>query len=187
MEMMKKKLPVRDAVILVILALAAIGALYFFMVYRPTSERISALQGQQTQVQTEVDALKTKEELLNKIRGELEGLRESNRPVAVYDNQKPVMAALNQIMLSSQEFEIAFSLDESEEESDVVRRRVEIDFICGNYQSAKNVITALHDVNFRCQISAVHLTSRASSAQKPGDIRQEPVQGQVSIVFFESL
>lgn len=188
MKQIKKGLSKRDRILLVLLALVVVGVVYYFLVYKPTTERIAALQAQQAQVQTEIDALTTKAALLAKMKNELPGLQESNKAVAAYDNLKPVMAALNGIMMPSQEFDITFSTQSLEEGGDLIRRDVKISFLCENYARAKRIINDLDDIAFRCQISSVSITSEGQTgAGGEADLNQGAVRGAVSITFFETV
>ncbi len=187
MKQINKSLSGRDAVLLILLALVAVGVLYYYLVYRPTEERIAALQTQQVQVQTEIDTLNTKLELLTKMQNELPQLRADNKPVAPFDNSKPVMQALNNIMAPSQEFNITFTVEQGEEGEPVVRRLVNIEFLCANYASAKGIIGNLVEVPFRCQIgSTVLMSDGTSELDEVGDLSADPIRGTVSIAFFEA-
>lgn len=189
MKQIQKSLSKRDSVLLVLLALLALGLLYYFLVFRPTEEKITALQAQQTQVQSEIDILTTKMDLLVKMQNELPQLRAGNKPVAPFDNSKPVMQALNSIMAPSQEFNITFTVEEDAQGGPIVRRRVNIDFLCASYASAKAIIQDLGEVPFRCQISSATLGSGGGGAQVSGvgDLSTDPIRGTVSITFFETV
>ena len=188
MEQMSKSLSGRDKVLLAVLALMAIGALYYFMVFTPTTQQLRDLETHQNQVQTEIDSLTVTLQHMAKMKNELPLLEQRNKPVAAYDNLKPVMAALNNIMSTSRQFDITFETKRDEEADSMIRRVVSINFMCDNYATAKQIIANLHDVHFRCQISSVNVTSskEGNMGDGEGDISLDPVRGTVSIVFFES-
>lgn len=187
MEQMKKSLSQRDIILLLLLALMAVGALYYILIFKPTTARIETLRSQQEQVQTEIDTLNTKLQLLTKMKNELPLLQETNKPVAAYDNLKPVMAALNNIMLPSQEFDITFSTEEDGESGSIIRRNVNIGFACSDYASAKRIIEDLDDVAYRCQISSAVIASEGGTgADRTGDLNADPVRALVTITFFEA-
>lgn len=190
MEQMKKGISNRDKALLLVVALLAVGAVYYFLVFRPTTDQIESLRAQQEQVQLEVDTLNTKLQLLAKMNNELPGLRESNMPVAAYDNLKPVMAALNNIMSPSQQFDISFDTSSAEGGS-IIRRQITINFLCSTYRQARDIVTNLHNVPYRCQISMVSYSSEQAGGgvmgEKEGDINRDPVRGSVLITFFENV
>lgn len=188
MEQMKKSLSQRDVILLLLLVLLAVGVLYYFLIFKPTTERVEALRSQQEQVQMEIDTLNTKLQLLTKMNSELPLLRETNKTVAPYDNLKPVMAALNNIMLPSQEFDITFSTEEDKDGGEIIRRNVNIGFTCSDYASAKRIIEDLDDVAYRCQISSVVIASEGGTgADRTGDLNIDPVRASVTITFFEAV
>lgn len=203
MEQMKKSSSKAFTIIFILLGLVATGALYYFFVFAPTTTQIDQLQSEQTNVQMQIDALTVKAQLLTKMKHELPELRENNRPIAAYDNLKPVMAALNNIMMASQQFEVSFGMNEKPQQEEgqeaaqdkMVRRQVTIGFVCNNYQDAKNIIDNLYNIGFRCQINQATLTSAkngesgmmGSGNSAEGDLNKDLVQGNVSIVFFETL
>lgn len=175
---MRRKLTVREWVLLGVLALLVGVSGYVMLFYMPvTAQRDSAL-GEAEVCQLELEAVQLRLEEKRRMERELEEIfSQSEEPLglAPYDNLQPVMMELHTILNGAEDYSLSFGTVDTEEP--IVRRSISLSYTAGSYAAAREILQRLHDSAYRCMLDSVSV-----SVGQEGD---GLVSVDSTIVFFE--
>lgn len=175
---MRRKLTVREWVLLGVLALLVGVSGYVMLFYMPvTAQRDSAL-GEAEVCQLELEAVQLRLEEKRRMERELEEIfSQPGEPLglAPYDNLQPVMMELHTILNGAEDYSLSFGTVNTEEP--IVRRSISLSYTAGSYAAAREILQRLHDSAYRCMLDSVSV-----SVGQEGD---GLVSVDSTIVFFE--
>ncbi len=188
MPQLSKQFTRREKILLLVLCLLLLGALYFWLVHIPVSNSLAELQGQQTQAQNQISALQAKDARLRQMRQELEQLKnEENAAVTPsYNNLENVVAFLNAAMGSAQDYSLSFQEVSLTQDSSIVRRSIQMSFVAGSFEQAKEMVLSLRGSPYRCQLSNLSM-SQAQQSDTSSGLGAGVVQISLTITFFEQV
>lgn len=175
---MKRRLTVRELVLLGILAAVLLVSGYMMLFYLPMTTELKRLEGETELCRTEMTGFQQRSEEKQRMERELEELFAQPEPplgMPAYDNIQQVMFELNAILASTEEYSLSFGTVDAGES--IVCRRISLNFTSGSYEQAKAVLQQLHDSVYRCMLDDLRLSMSS------GQGRGVTVSG--SIVFFE--
>lgn len=175
---MKRKLTPREWMLLIVLAVLVVGAAYVLLFRTPVLAARDDAIAETASCKEQTLALQDR--LLEKQRMERELdkiFAESDNPLALpdYDNLQPVMRELNTVLSSAKNYSLSFANVDNTQS--VVRREISVNFTCGGYNAAKNILQRLDDSPYRCMLNNVSITL--------GQKDSEQVSVTASIVYFE--
>lgn len=175
---MKRRLTVRECVLLALLGVILAVCGYVTLFYLPqTAERDRCLtEAEAVREQTETARVRLEEK--RRMERELEEWLSAETPplaAADYDNLKAVMTELDSILALTKEYKLSFST--SDGSRSIIRRSISMTFTAGSYQDAKTVLQRVHDSGFRCMLENVNLSLAEGT--------EGPVTVSGTIVFFE--
>ena len=180
--MKKFKLTAREYVLVIVLLVLLIGVCYYMFYLTPLQSEIQSLNNQCADVEAETTIAATRLASMSKMQKELDEIfarpESEITEIAPYDNAKVVMTELNGILGQSQNYKLTFS-DPVIEADGTVRRTVNMNFTCGSYNSAKQIIKNLCNSHWRCLMKNLNVDGGDS-------VRSEEVSCTATIVFFES-
>ena len=175
---MRRKLTVREWVLLGVLALLVVVSGYVMLFYMPvTAQRDSAL-GEAEVCQLELEAVQLRLEEKRRMERELEEIfsqPEEPLGLAPYDNLQPVMMELHTILNGAEDYSLSFGTVDTEEP--IVRRSISLSYTAGSYAAAREILQRLHDSAYRCMLDSVSV-----SVGQEGD---GLISVDSTIVFFE--
>ncbi len=175
---MRRKLTVREWVLLGVLALLVGVSGYVMLFYMPvTAQRDSAL-GEAEVCQLELEAVQLRLEEKRRMERELEEIfsqPEEPLGLAPYDNLQPVMMELHTILNGAEDYSLSFGTVDTEEP--IVRRSISLSYTAGSYAAAREILQRLHDSAYRCMLDSVSV-----SVGQEGD---GLISVDSTIVFFE--
>ena len=175
---MKRRMTVRELVLLGILAVILLTSCYVMLFYLPVTAELERLANEIELCRTQLTAAQQRAEEKQRMERELEELLSQPEPpleMPAYDNLQQVMFELNAILASTEEYALSFGTVDAGES--IVHRRISLSFTSGSYDQAKAVLQQLHDSMYRCMLDDLRLS--LPSGQRDG----VTVSG--SIVFFE--
>lgn len=178
---MKRRLTAREVYLLVMLLILAMTGGYFTLFYLPMKDELERLKQEKISCEEQIEPATLKVEDKNRMKRELEEIfAENPEPLGLspYDNQKPVMRELNNILKSADSYNLSFSTVDSVNEDGIVRRRISMGFTSSNYDTAKEVLQKLHDSDYRCMLDDLNVSLGANNGE-------ETVSVNVTLVFFE--
>lgn len=180
--MKKKTFTGREKIMLVFLVVLLVGVVYYMGFYQPTTTEIALIQQQVVDADSQIAAASSKIASINAMQAELDEIfsrpEEEITEIAPYDNAKAVMAQLNGILALSNEYNLSFQ-EPTVQSDGTVRRVISMSFSCADYTTARTILEALANNQWRCLVN--NLSISASE-----DFTQEEVSVSATITFFES-
>ena len=159
MKVLSRDFSLREKVLLLILAVILIGLLYYWLVDVPVREGIAEAESKRDAINIELQVVNAKLEGMKQMQAEMEELGGLGRAAYMpsYNNAEAEYAALNDILIGTDEFVISFA--DLTREGDLIRRKFSIQFTTTGYSEAKKVITELENSEFRCRIGDLNCTA----------------------------
>lgn len=156
---MKRKLTVREWVLLGVLAVLVAVSGYVMLFYMPvTAGRDNALSEAET-CKLELEAAQLRLEEKRRMERELEEIfsrTEQPLSLAAYDNLQPVMMELYAILDGAEDYSLSFGTVDTEEP--IVRRSISLTYTANSYTAAKAILQRLHDSAYRCMLDSVNVS-----------------------------
>lgn len=175
---MKRQLSSRELILIgMLLVLVLVGG-YVMLFYMPMNAELERLEQEQASCEDQLLVAQVQVEDKHRMERELEEIFAADpNPlgIAPYDNLQPVMFELNGILQSTPEYSLSFGTVDTEES--IIRRRIQLTYTSGSYESAKQVLQRLHDSAYRCMLDDVSITVEE---QDDGGVSVN-----ASLVFFE--
>lgn len=180
----------REKVLMTILAVLILAAFYFFAVHRPVVDALSRIEAETQTVDSEMIVLQAKAQHLADMKAELNALPENAPQTPTYDNLKQLMTFLNTVMAGTSDYEMSFQTQQPGENGNVMRRVVNMRFVCPSYASARQTLEDLRGCPYRCLASDLTITpytGKNGRQEKNRPITTGPVQVGLTVTFFESV
>lgn len=175
---MKRKLAPREWMLLGVLLILMVVVGYITLFYTPTTDARDNAVADTESCKEQTEAARVCLAEKQRMEQELDEIFTRNpNPLGLadYDNLRSVMVELNRILATTQSYSLSFGTVDTSQS--IVRREISINFSCGNYTAAKNVLQQLHDSIYRCMLNNVAI-SRERDANSSTSVNG-------SIVFFE--
>ena len=156
---MRRKLTVREWLLLALLGVILLVSGYISLFYMPmTSERDRCIaEAEDCKMQTE--ALQVRVEDKKRMERELKEIFAADpdpRSIAPFDNLKPVMRELNETLSSTRNYSLNFGTVDASQP--IVRRQISMNFTVGSYATAMRVLQQLHDSEYRCMLDNLSIS-----------------------------
>lgn len=183
-----KQFTKREKVLLVLLAVLLLAACYYWFVQQPIANELERIEMERSEAQAEQIVLDAKAQRLEEMRAELELLFAQPGGLAetpAYDNLQNIITQFNAILASASEYNLNFQPVEMPEEGNVVRRVINMNFTCGSYAVAQDMVQRLHDGPYRCQIGPLAIAPAATVGADGASLNRGPVQVSLTITYFE--
>jgi len=156
---MKKGLSTREKILLLILILVSLIAVYYYMFYIPTQDKISYYKSEALQVDDQIIVAEAMSIKMNMMEKELEAIKSGDmtnvKELPPYDNSRNVMDSLSTILADASQYNVSFS--GVSEEDGIVRRDITLNYDCNSYDSAKAILTQIYNSDYRCLMKDLHI------------------------------
>ena len=171
----------REKVLILILAILMLGATYYYLIINNVETTKINNQEAMSKIDSELVLQQAIDENFKRMNAELDRLGDiSLLPVVpVYDNFKKVLDELNSNLAGTISYNLSFSDPELDEK--LIRRTVEVSFVCDKYESALDIITSMENSPYMSNIDTFAITPRLLAN---GDVVN--VLGEVTITYFET-
>ncbi len=143
-----KQFTKREKALLVLLAVILLAACYYWFVQQPIATELQRIELEQGDAQTQQMALEAKAQRLEQMRAELALLYAQPGGLAetpAYDNLQNIITQFNSILAGTSAYDLNFQPVEMPEEGNVVRRVISMNFTCGSYDTARQLVQRLHN------------------------------------------
>lgn len=178
--MKKAKLSARETVMLVLLVVLLIGVVYYMAFLTPLQAEIAGIQTEVEELDLQIQSYQDQLLGMNAMKTELEKL-DKQTEVAPYDNLVEVLVALDQYLYdNSVSYTLTFLEPEITEEG-TVRRIVEMEFECLDYDAARAMVDDLTGNKWRCLVGDTLITT----VNENTNLRNGLVKVQLNVTFFE--
>ena len=163
---MKRRLTYREIVLLVILFVLAAGSAFYFLFYSPVKTLKELYQVQILDIQDQIDMDQIRLANMRRMEKELEDLLADStdfRSLPNYSNRESVMFLLNDALLNADSFSINFEVVEPGEKNNILLRKINIEFKCKNYTTAREIIETIYNGPNRCIFDDLTISSNAGA------------------------
>lgn len=179
--MLSREFTKREKILLLILALILLAEVYYLLVHQKV-ERDLAEARERTEtamVAYEIESAKAakKQEMLKKI--EEAKKDDSVQRLPDYDNATNVVAYMNGVMESVEEYNLVFNNVDFRDY--IAVRSINMSFSCQGYSAVKNIVTQLEESPYYCEVTGLLI----SAANELIDVTDGTVSVQMTAVFYE--
>lgn len=180
-SILRRSFSTREKGLILVLVIVLLVACYYFLVVRNVADTLAANEAQMEVVQQELDQQNAVATVRNQMQSELDALGEQRDlpEVAVYDNLRNTLNELDALLSSATVYDLDFG--QPERDGDLVRREVAISFTVPDYQAAFDVVRALENGSYRCQITDFALTGKMLA-----DGSVSGVSATLDVTYFET-
>lgn len=184
--MKKAKLSAREAIMVVFLVVLLVAVVYYMFFLTPLKEELASIDVEIAKVETQIESFQEdlqEMDYMQKVVDEKKAIPEDQRTeVAPYDNLVDVLAALDEYLYAnSKSYKLTFP-DPEVAEDGTVRRVVEMEFECSNYEAARAMVDDLTGNKWRCLVSETLISAADEGAT---DIESSTVEVKLTVTFFE--
>ena len=152
MKIMSRSFTLAEKVLIAVLALILLGLVYYRFVDQVVRETISNNEAEAQMLQTQMDAIQARLVRLNSVKKEMDKLNEGGNLsyLASYNNSKEEVAFLNDILADTLKYSISFA--NVTRNGDLIRRSFTLQYTCGSYKAAQDIIMKLCTGKNRCLV-----------------------------------
>lgn len=178
---MSRKFSTREKILLLILAVLLILSTYYTLVDQPVRTTLQDAQSRMSAAEAELNIQMVRLEKMRQMQQALDQ-RDPNAQADVpdFDNAQAVVTLMNNAMAQTQEYTLSFQ--SVAYNGAIASRSIDMDFICDDYDSAKQILKTLLDSPYRCRITSLNVASSDGAS-----VCTEPVQVRASVTFYEYL
>ncbi len=183
--MLQRNFSRREKVLLIILSLLVAAISYYFLVWKPVSERADAAALRQADAENETVIEEAKLAQMQQMQAEIDEMdaleiESGAASIPPYDNAKRVMQLLNGVLTASLRYEINFN--NVAFNGNLAARSLHMRFECDSYEKAKDIVRSLYSAPYRCHIGNFSFRSADGGAMLLGGLSVE-----MDITFYEFL
>lgn len=180
-SILNRSFTTREQVLIIILAVLLVGACYYFLVVKNVADTMAANQIQLVETQAQIAQQNALAIARDRMERELEALgpEQSLPEVAVYDNIRNELDELNALLSGAITYDLKFgqpTLTDS-----LVRRPVTVSFTTTSYRDALDVVRALDNGTYRCDVTDFSLTGKLLA-----DGSVESVSATLNVTYYET-
>lgn len=161
--MLSRKFTTREIVLLIILAVLLVTELYIVLVHQRVQRDLAEAQSrtETAAVSLELESAKAakKENMLGKIQ---DAKKDDRRPLPDYDNSTNVVAYLNGVMSSAEEYNLVFNTVDFS--NYVAMRAINMSFRCRGYSTVKSIVTLLENGPYYCEVTSLSMSAEGGIA-----------------------
>jgi len=159
--MLSRKFTTREIVLLIVLALLLVTELYIVFVHQRVQRELAEAQSrtEAATVSYEIESVKAakKENMLEKID---EAEKNDRRPLPEFDNSTNVVAYLNGVMASAEEYDLVFN--EVSFSDYVAMRAINMSFTCRGYSTVKSIVSQLENGPYYCEVTGLSMSAEGA-------------------------
>lgn len=176
--MNKPYLSRREWLIAGLLLLIFLAAVYHMAFRMPLQKELAAIEAQTLALDARLEEAVAQVAQMEKMRSHLQQIPSQTSQIAPFDNKEAVLQQLNRILSASEEYRLTF-MEASPGSDGLVRRSVVMDFTCGDFSLAQDIIGQLSSGPWRCLVGNLALRGTP-------DVMSGAVTVSATVVYFES-
>lgn len=179
--MLSRKFTTREKILLLVLALVLLAEVYYLFVHqkvqRDKAEARSRIETATVSYEIESERAAKKRDMLEKI--QKAGKDSSVHPLPDYDNSTDVVAYLNGVMASAEEYNLVFNAVEFS--NYVALRSINMSYSCLGYPAVRDIVGQLENGPYYCEVTGLSMSAENGIS----DITDKNVSVQMTAVFYE--
>ena len=177
----------REKALLLGLAIVLVAIAWYVLVYQRTTDEINRAQSQISVIQTQVAQESARVAQMNQMKSEIEESKAAGVtpvPIPAYDNLRPLMDELNDILRMADTYSLTFD-DVADPTDGYVRRGVVVVYSCGSYDAAEAVVNALANGKYPCSIDSISIVDGTTRSSGRTGTSSSAVSASAHVTFFE--
>lgn len=176
----------REKIMLAALAFVAVIVLWYQFVFVSVQNEVTRLDSEIADAQNELTTIQARAMQLKDMREKVRDYQDQGYTTTLlpnYDNTQNLMAYLNGVLASAQEYTISFDSPELSEDDGTIHRTGVISYNTSSYEEARSIAEAIAHGPYTCEISAFGIVDEA--AQKQSSSSDSSVVTSLQVTFFE--
>lgn len=162
----------REKILLAVLAFVAIGIAWYVLIFSNIQARVASIESEIAITQDELTMAQTQAQAIAKMKKIVEQYGGDTTTVTIpdYDNTQNLMAFLNGVLDSTEDYTMSFEDPVIGEETSLVQRAGTITYKSNSYDDAHSVVEAIAHGPYPCRVDAVSIDDKTESDSKDGAV-----------------
>lgn len=180
----------REKVLIAVLGFVIVGILWYRFVFMNIQDQVARIDGQIATTQTELATLQAQSAAASKMQTAIaEYEKDGVKPVILpdYDNTQNLMAYLNGVLGSTENYGITFEDAVKDEEDGTIHRSGKITFGCDAYDEARSIVENIGHGPYPCHIDGFSIADKSVAGVKKNSSKNKNsmVNAVVQVTYFE--
>ena len=152
MKNMNREFTTREKLLILLLCLILVGLAYYQFVDQPVRTALNNAHAERDSLLTELTTVNAKLAVMRRMRDEMEDITAGGTvsEMKSYNNSKPEIALLNDILRGTPDYTITFA--DVTRDNDQIRRNFSLTFVSDKYASIQRIVKQLSESPYRCLI-----------------------------------
>ena len=182
MKNMNREFTTREKLLILLLCLILVGLAYYQFVDQPVRTALNNAHAERDSLLTELTAVNAKLAVMRRMRDEMEDITAGGTvsEMKSYNNSKPEIALLNDILRGTPDYTITFA--DVTRDNDQIRRNFSLTFVSDKYESIQRIVKQLSESPYRCLIGDLKISVTRGKTMAEG-----PINVNATATFFETM
>ena len=182
MKNMNREFTTREKLLILLLCLILVGLAYYQFVDQPVRTALNNAHAERDSLTTELVAVNAKLAVMRRMRDEMEDITAGGTvsEMKSYNNSKPEIALLNDILRGTPDYTISFA--DVTRDGDQIRRNFTLTFTADSYARIQRIVKQLSESPYRCLVGDLKIGMGRNGTMKEG-----PISVNATATFFETM
>ena len=182
MKNMNREFTTREKLLILLLCLILVGLAYYQFVDQPVRTALNNAHAERDSLLTELTAVNAKLTVMRRMRDEMEDITAGGTvsEMKSYNNSKPEIALLNDILRGTPDYTISFA--DVTRDGDQIRRNFTMTFTADSYARIQRIVKQLSESPYRCLIGDLKISVTRGKTMEEG-----PINVNATATFFETM
>ena len=182
MKKLNREFTTREKLLILLLCLILVGLAYYQFVDQPVRTALNNAHAERDSLLTELTAVNAKLAVMRRMRDEMEDITAGGTvsEMKSYNNSKPEIALLNDILRGTPDYTITFA--DVTRDNDQIRRNFSLTFVSDKYASIQRIVKQLSESPYRCLIGDLKISVTRGKTMEEG-----PINVNATATFFETM
>ena len=182
MKKMNREFTTREKLLILLLCLILVGLAYYQFVDQPVRTALNNAHAERDSLLTELTTVNAKLAVMRRMRDEMEDITAGGTvsEMKSYNNSKPEIALLNDILRGTPDYTITFA--DVTRDNDQIRRNFSLTFVSDKYASIQRIVKQLSESPYRCLIGDLKISVTRGKTMAEG-----PINVNATATFFETM
>ena len=145
MKKLNREFTTREKLLILLLCLILVGLAYYQFVDQPVRTALNNAHAERDSLLTELTAVNAKLTVMRRMRDEMEDITAGGTvsEMKSYNNSKPEIALLNDILRGTPDYTITFA--DVTRDNDQIRRNFTLQLTASSYESMEHIINSINE------------------------------------------
>ncbi len=182
MKKLNREFTTREKLLILLLCLILVGLAYYQFVDQPVRTALNNAHAERDSLNTELVAVNAKLTVMRRMRDEMEDITAGGTvsEMKSYNNSKPEIALLNDILRGTPDYTISFA--DVTRDGDQIRRNFTMTFTADSYARIQNIVKQLSESPYRCLVGDLKI-----GVGRNGTMKEGPISVNATATFFETM